>query len=401
MSSKKPLVCQLGMAGVNFKHNRVDLCYRSTSGTTKKHTSIVDAINDEELCSQRLQLLNGDWPTACYDCEYMEKSGANSYRQRIKLDAQKPDSYFTDNIDPETGKIKNLKRIEFRFDNVCNYACRHCSAEYSSTLEKIIKQNPDLLEFDETDLHKLGPSYATRLENLNEIEQFIKDDTIEIEITGGEPFFQNSFYNCLEKLQPFADRINFIVTTNGSIAGKFKKYDVKGLLKNFKEVYLKVSLDGSKSFYNYFREGGDWDNVIANIKSFRELPNVRIGPIVTISNMQAARLPEVYKDYFELDPNPRNFEAGEVIHPNMLNPVHLPNALKQRYLKEWLEFRNSLTDTEHADRIANFAVHMFKTEQRDELAWKQFCSYTDKLDRVHNKRVFDYFPEWEEFWYKA
>ena len=41
--------------------------------------------------------------------------------------------------------------------------------------------------------------------------------------------------------------------------------------------------------------------------------------------MQAARLPEVYKDYFELDPNPRNFEAGEVIHPNMLNPVHLPN----------------------------------------------------------------------------
>ena len=69
-------------------------------------------------------------------------------------------------VDPVTGKVKQLKRIEFRFDNTCNFACRHCSAEYSSTWTKIVKNNPDLTEFDGTDLHRWDESYATGLENL-------------------------------------------------------------------------------------------------------------------------------------------------------------------------------------------------------------------------------------------
>lgn len=396
--SNNPLVCQLGMAGVNFKHNRVDLCYRSISGTTKKHTSIAEAVNDEELCSQRLQLLNGNWPSACFDCMYMEKQGAESYRQRIKFYPNKSDQFYLENVDPVTGKVKQLKRIEFRFDNTCNFACRHCSAEYSSTWTKIVKNNPDLTEFDGTDLHRWDESYATGLENLNEIGDFIDED-LEIEITGGEPFFQHRFYDCLEKLKPYAHKINLIVTTNGSIAGKFKKYDVKSLLLPFKEVYLKVSMDGSKSFFNYFRQGGDWDTCITNLKSFNELPNIRIGPIVTISNMQAARMPEIYNDYFQINSNPKSFEAGEVLHPDMLNPVHLPKPLKERYLEEWENFRNGLSNSTHADRIGNFAVQMLKSNEGNPKVWKDFCSYTDKLDRIHNKKVFDYFPEWEDFWH--
>jgi len=399
--SNNPLVCQLGMAGVNFKHNRVDLCYRSISGSTKKYQNIAEAVNDEELCSQRLQLLNGTWPSACFDCMYMEKQGAESYRQRIKFFPKKTDQFYLDNVDSNTGKIKQLKRIEFRFDNTCNFACRHCSAEYSSSWEKIVRNNPDVAEFEGTDLKRFDPnSYATGLESLKEVGDFIKDE-LEIEITGGEPFFQHKFYECLEQLQPFAHNINLIVTTNGSIAGKFKKYDIRSLLSSFKDVYLKVSMDGSKSFFHYFRQGGDWDTSVANLNTFKSIPNVRVGPIVTISNMQAARMPEIYNDYFEINSNPRSFEAGEVLHPNMLNPVHIPPALKKRYLDEWEDFRNGLSNSAHADRIGNFAVRMLKSNDGDPKAWRDFCMYTDRLDRVHNKRIFDYFPEWEEFWYKT
>ena len=117
--SNNPLVCQLGMAGVNFKHNRVDLCYRSISGTTKKHTSIAEAVNDEELCSQRLQLLNGNWPSACFDCMYMEKQGAESYRQRIKFYPNKSDQFYLDNVDPVTGKVKPGSKAAKRRKSFC------------------------------------------------------------------------------------------------------------------------------------------------------------------------------------------------------------------------------------------------------------------------------------------
>ena len=402
MSIKQPLVCQLGMAGVNFKHNRVDLCYRSIKGTSKKYNTISEAVNDEELCKQRLQLLNGEWPAGCYDCQYMEQHGSKSYRQRVKLlDIDTPDQYFLDNVDPVTGKVKTLRRIEFRFDNTCNFACRHCSAEYSSSWEKIVRNNPQVSKFEGTDLKRFEPtSYATGLENLNEIEKFLDDEGLEIEITGGEPFFQHRFYECLEQLQPFAKRINLIVTTNGSIAGKFKKYDIKSLLAPFREVYLKVSMDGSKSFFNYFRQGGDWDTTVSNVKSFASLPNIRISPIVTISIFQAARMPEIYTDFHEINKNTNSFSAGEVLHPPMLNPIHLPKPLKQKYLKEWEEFSNGLSRSKPAKRLAEFSLKMLQSEVEDS-KWIEFCQYTDQLDKIHNKNVFDYFPEWQEFWHKT
>jgi len=400
MSTRTPLVCQLGMAGVNFKHNRVDLCYRSIRGTSKKYTKISEAVNDEELCRQRLQLTNGEWPKGCFDCEYMEKQGADSYRERIKLDRHKPDQYWLDNVDPITGKVKTLRRIEFRFANTCNFLCRHCSPEYSSTWTKTVKANPTLSTFDNMEIPMYPESYSTNIEDLSEVGNFI-DETLEIEITGGEPFFQKKFYDCLEQLKPFAHKIKFIVTTNGSIAGKFKNYDIRNLLLPFKQVLLKVSMDGSKSFYNYFREGGDWDTVIKNIHSFKELPNITVSPVVTIANMQAARMPEIYNDFTEINPNPKWFEAGEVLHPDTLNPVHLPKPLKERYLKEWEDFTDGLSNSAHANRIGDFAIRMLESNDGDQNVWKKFCSYSDQLDKIHNKNIFDYFPEWEEYWHKS
>jgi organic radical activating enzyme len=400
---KKPLACQLGMAGINFKHDRIDLCYRSIRGTRAQHTSVSEAVNDPILCNQRLELLNGNFPIGCYDCEFMEKQGVKSYRQRIKIGNktdQRPDQWYIDNVDPTTGKIKHLKRLELRFNNVCNYACRHCSAEYSSTWETIIKQNPDIANFDYQNTKEIRTtSYSAYLEKLD-LEKFIEDGPLEIEITGGEPFFQVPFYEFLEKVQPFASKINLMVTTNGSIAGKFKQYDVIGLLKNFQSINLKVSLDASESFYSYFRQGGDWNTVLKNVMFFKQLPQLILSPICTISVFQSARMPEIYRDYLKIT-TADNFSAGEVLHPPVLNPWGLPDPLKIKYLEEWETFRESLPENEKpwADTFATFSVQMLKSQTKDQnRLWKDFCSYTDKLDKIHNKRVFDYFPEWEQYW---
>ena len=51
----------------------------------------------------------------------------------------------------------------------------------------------------------------------------------------------------------------------------------------------------------------------------------------------------------------------------------------------------------HAYECADFSVAMLTSEGSDE-EWDKFCKYTDQLDNIFGKRVFDYFPEWEEYW---
>jgi hypothetical protein len=132
MSDKKePLICQLGMGGINFKHTRVDLCYRAIGGTHEQYTTFEEVMKDPELNRQRLSLLNGEFPLPqCRDCKQMEDAGAESYRQRIKL-SDKPNQWYIDNVNPETGEMRTLHRMEFRFNNTCNYACRHCMGVFN------------------------------------------------------------------------------------------------------------------------------------------------------------------------------------------------------------------------------------------------------------------------------
>jgi hypothetical protein len=90
----------------------------------------------------------------------------------------------------------------------------------------------------------------------------------------------------------------------------------------------------------------------------------------------------------------------EVLRPDMLNPINLPQELKDRYLQEWNDFVATLPDDElhAAHEVGDFTVAMLSAKERNQDEWDNFCRYTDRLDEIFGKRVFDYFPEWEEYW---
>ena len=404
MSDKKePLVCQLGMGGINFKHKRVDLCYRAINGTSEKYTTFEQVMKDPELNRQRLSLLNGEFPLPhCRDCKQMEDAGAESYRQRIKL-SDKPNQWYIDNVNPVTGEMRTLHRMEFRFNNTCNYACRHCSPEYSTMWTKLLKSNKDLADhsYEMTIVHE--ESYAQQIDMAGMapyIARLDDGDYLELEITGGEPFFQKEVWEFLTNIQPVANKINLIITSNGSIPGKWKGYNLYDLLSDFNMVTLQFSIDASESFYNYFREGGDWDRVKKNVTELTGvLPHVSVNPVITISTFQAARMPEIMTDLKQFAPT-HKFTSGEVLRPDFMNPIHMPRGLKDRYLQEWEDWMSNASDTDkkHGERVANFPVATMKSDEGNPEMWDRFCKYTDRLDEIFGKRVFDYFPEWKEYW---
>lgn len=402
MQNKPPLVCHMGMAGLNFKHNRIDLCYRAKEGTRVKHRTFDDVMNDPILASQRLSLLKGEWPESgsCRDCKYMEEKGARSVRNNVKY--SRPDRWYVDNVDPITGKMNKLHRLEFRFNNKCNYACRHCSAEYSTSWNKLIRHNPDVNEFD---FHVQEENSIAQYIDLSGMIPYLdkiedeRGEYLEIEITGGEPFFQKEFYETLIMLTPYAHKIRFIVTTNGSIAGEFKGYNAVEILKPFKRTMIKFSIDGSKSFYEYFREGANWNRVSKNIQHFKDNLDVRIVCAITVSNMQSARMPEIYNDLREFC-NPGLYNTGAVLFPDMLNPIHIPQPLKIQYLKECENFIDNLPQHEkrNCTKLFDFPMTMFRNNDGNEEQWDKFCRFTDRLDQIHKKNIFEYFPEWEPYW---
>ena len=56
MSTKQASVPKLGMAGVNFNTIELILVTPSIKRHIQKHTSTAEAVNDEELCKQRLNI---------------------------------------------------------------------------------------------------------------------------------------------------------------------------------------------------------------------------------------------------------------------------------------------------------------------------------------------------------
>ena len=83
-----------------------------------------------------------------------------------------------------------------------------------------------------------------------------------------------------------------------------------------------------------------------------------------------------------------------------MNPIHMPRGLKDRYLNEWYDWMYTVDaeDRFHGKRVANFPIAMMKSDEGDPEMWDKFCKYTDRLDEIFGKRVFDYFPEWKEYW---
>lgn len=413
--SKKP--CKLAFSGLNIKHGSVGLCYKSEnvlniSLDDFSNTDLLDIANSTELRKTRRDLLRGKWPedNNCIRCKREEEMGAESPRQKHMKHYQE---WHSENIDKD-GYIKNIDYLEIRFRNTCNLACRHCDPRYSSQWVDVIKKNPQInigqiYKPNKTDK---SLSFAKKpKEYVDFIAEQIKSHgrMFLCELTGGEPFFQREMYEFLEELSNYPDikqKMVLVITTNGTIAGHFRKYDLQNLLSGFGELVLKLSLDSSKSFYEYFRQNAKWEDVENGvIKVIKSIPETVFKISITPTVFQAMRFEEIYNDFRHLFYEVMNREMQEYdliissLHkPEYLRVKSAPLEFKERYIKQLLDFRkknNTALANKLTDKTLKEMTYYQIFIERD---WKHFCTATSSLDSYHNKNVFNYFPELKEYW---
>ena len=365
---------------------------RDTLGNIKDMT-FEEAWNSERQQQLRKDLLNGVRNKYCYQCWDMEDQGSISMRQSMnkirshmvpkKLDAEMP---FV------------VPVLELKMSNLCNFRCRTCKPELSTTWMK--DWNAVKHEYESLGI----VNNTAREENFNK-DEFVEDilklaPTIEIvEFAGGEPLMDPLHYKVLEVLEPYASNITVKYSTNLSKL-KFGKFDTLASWSKFKGVDLSLSIDGHPALNDYIRTESDTAVLAQNLRDVkRELGSKYEGrAALCYSAWNVFGLPDSY-DYFEhvLDTPVHGNIAWD---PIFINPQILPNELKLKASEKYKEYLKTIeANTERKKRIHRFInQNMAFMNAKDESKYfEQFLRYTKTLDRTRKTNIVDIVPEFAPY----
>ena len=241
------------------------------------HTSVVgieDAFYGEAMNEIRSQFLKNERPEICSSC--WKKEDANMSSLRVAMNSRF--SNIIENINVEKPKLKYL---DIKYDNNCNLACRMCSTGSSDQHQKEILNyvkegqhipnhfsyaTPELLNKD-----TYKQQYVKRLTMLNE-KPFLEQDVINsipelmmLKATGGEPTINKKFLNAIDYAieHDYAKNIELDLTTNGT---KFTNEFLEKI-SQFKQLRLRISVDGTKDVYEYIRYPFQWNLLNKSIEN--------------------------------------------------------------------------------------------------------------------------------------
>ena len=360
-------------------------------------------INDNHFKQLRLDMLNGVENENCFDCINLEKNTGHSYRKDFNRD-------FTDELyrvqeTQEDGTIKDFDVIylDFRFSNVCNFKCRSCQPEWSSTWAKEARDN-DKHPYTEWDGHI--PRYdITQDEFISKFEGSLSK-VKKIYFAGGEPLAAKEHYWILDYLIK-NNNTNVLIdyNTNLSMLKNNKlKLSVVDYWEKFENISLRASIDGMGSKAEYIRKGTDWKLIEDNFKYVRQrLPNVNIGISSVFQLFNAIHLADFYQDWIDkkiiTEKTIENIFVIPLIGPIHLSSQVLPNEIKDLVVKRWNVFKRNnkwlLANSEHGSFMSSLtrSIQHMKSEELYETHKTEFEKFTLYLDKIRKESFSDIFPE--------
>ena len=316
----------------------------------------------------REQFLRDEKPKGCSRCWIEEDAGIKSKRQ---LDYERHKEEF-DKIDL---KDRDFKNVSVSFGNLCNFACRICSASNSS---KWVSEN----------IKNTGKKFPIhdwfkRKDIMEDVFRFTKD-AIHFDIPGGEPLLLE-LPEQFEFLGRFSDqqsqKISIHYTTNGS---NFPKKEFLDQWDRFKEIDIQISIDDTGKRFEYNRWPGKWSEVYENIKKLQELEkdkgNVRLSISFTVSAFTVAYA----KEFFE-------WCLSEGLPKPWMGRLNYPYHYCVEILPEVISgpIKEQLRSSEFED-VRNLANYL-DGSKKDLLP--VFKEKVTELDRFRNQSFVQTFPE--------
>jgi hypothetical protein len=213
--------------------------------------SAEDYLQSDVLKNLQEHLLTQDTlPTGCNYCAEVESKNQLSVRQLRN-------KYFGDIVQTQT----QIEYVDIFPSNVCNLNCIMCLPKFSSSIateQKALGNVTEIYNFDETNFV---------IDTIHKIK-----DLKSVSMAGGEFFYAKHSLKILEAIQQ-SNITDVKITTNATVCND-RHIDI---LKTFKNLELRFSIDGTGPTYEFIRYPADWSVVQSNISKFQQqLPNAHL-----------------------------------------------------------------------------------------------------------------------------
>lgn len=208
--------------------------------------AIEDIMRDQSNANIRRAMLGDAKPSSCAACHKLE-AGKKSFDivssrlYYLKALRNVPlSTYDSDQLD--------LRHVDVRWQNTCNFACVYCGPAWSSKWES------------ELGVEIKKPSRERR----QALKDYVFEHAAQLEnvyLAGGEPLLMTENEEFLEHLLATNPDVALRVNTNLSKTGT-KVFD---LIMRFKDVHWTVSVEAMDDRFEYIRWGGRWADFNDNL----------------------------------------------------------------------------------------------------------------------------------------
>ena len=254
------------------------------------------------------QMLDGEFPKSCEGCYLHEKHRGKDFGSISSR------LYYAKEITPHISKDlledpKNfeLRHVDVRWSNKCNFACVYCSPLYSSKWETELGMKPKKNSSD--NLKEYLYANIKRLKN--------------VYLAGGEPMLMKQNKEFLELLLKHNPEVHIRVNTNLSKT----KTGVFDLLCQFKNVHWTISVDSIEDEFEYIRFNGVWGDFLDNLKIIRNIKDHKISFNMLYFVLNYKSIFKAIELLQSMGFHNNSFVLGPLYTPESLNILNLPTKI--------------------------------------------------------------------------
>tara|TARA_B100000131_G_scaffold188560_1_gene181491 strand:+ start:427 stop:1830 length:1404 start_codon:yes stop_codon:yes gene_type:complete len=384
-----------------------------------EHPTLEEHWNSEYMKDIRRRLLKGEKIPHCQVCND-QVLNLHTYRKYFN------ETLFPHKLDDiiakthEDGHYDEMPvSYDYRVSNLCNFKCRMCGEQLSSSweAEKKKHEKPDFLRdpwLEPNNRQKINNFQKDVLEK--ELLEAVDNKTIEeIYWVGGEPLMWDIHWEVMQRLVitghckdvtiryntnlhrtrgGFGNRNNAWFTHQKEV--KWKNVFLYDILPKFKSVNICASIDGAGDVGEYIREGLVWKEWLQNFKDGLFLID-RFGDDamvfdVTLTTPGLFDLKRLFDTVTELDVK-SYFKFTYAFDPSVvMSPMCLPRHVKEPIINELLEYMEPrLTEKTQVYKDSLLDLLERKSFDQEYITYQQGLQngkrYQEHLDTIRNTKI--------------
>ena len=362
--------------------------------------SLKDHWNSPYMRDIRLKLMAGEEIPQCDVCNkdilsvstYRQWFTGNLFRDKIQQAFDSTDDAGHTTMEPIS--------FDYRFSNLCNFKCRMCGEQLSSSWETekrihnmwSVQHQPFMVPKIKSAMEKFQASVVEP-----EFKDAVQRGIIEeIYWVGGEPLMYDIHWWTLKEMVNNGSSKNCYLRYNSNLSRVTHKGDnLYDYLPHFKDWLMCASIDGTGEIVEFIRKGIVWEKWLDNFKQGLELPGGRDRMILdlTITGPGMFSLKDLFDISLELDVKIET-KIMFAFHPDIVfSPFAWPRHILDRHIDQLLEYIEPKSTHKQQTLVRTLKEMKLRQTFQEQWpdTWKQAFkngnNYQHKLDVIRNEKI--------------